>query len=101
MKGPPSQSSHVLHRAPQEPNEKRNASVETDLERFDSLVVRYYPAVYNFAFRLTDDPSEAVSLAYRAFNSIRKQLWLPRDEIALVKILLKTVVRGSVRGVAI
>jgi hypothetical protein len=25
--------------------------------RFDSLVARYYPAVYNFASRLTDDPS--------------------------------------------
>jgi Chaperone of endosialidase len=101
MKGPPSQSSHVLHRPPQEPNEKRNPSIKTNLGRFDTLVARYYPAVYNFASRLTDDPREAGLLTYRAFNSTRKQLWLPRDEIALVRILLKAVVRASVRGVAI
>ena len=101
MKGPPSQSSHVLQRSPQEPNEKQNASIKTNLGRFDSLVARHYPAVYNFASRLTDDPREAVLLTYRAFNSIRKQLWLPRDENALVRILLKAVVRANVRGVAI
>ena len=101
MKGPPSQSSHVLHLAPQERNEKRNPSIQTNLGRFDSLVARYYPAVYNFASLLTDDPREAVLLTYRAFNSIRKQLWLPRDEIVLVRILLKAVVRANVRGVAI
>lgn len=99
MKGPP--SSHVLQLPPQEPNEKRNASIKTNLERFDSLVASYYPAVYNFASRLTDDPREAVLLTYQAFNSIRNQLWLSRDEIALVRILLKAVVRANVRGVAI
>ena len=101
MNGAPSQSSHVLHLAPQEPNEKRNPSIQTNLGRFDSLVARYYPAVYNFASRLTDDPREAVLLTHRAFSSIRKQLWLSRDEIALVRILLKAVVRANVRGVAI
>jgi hypothetical protein len=101
MKGPPSQSSHVLHRSPQEPNEKRNSPIQTNLGRFDSLVARYYPAVYNFASRLTDDPREAVLLTYRAFSSIRKQPWLSRDKIALVRILLKVVVRANVRGVAI
>jgi hypothetical protein len=102
MKKPPSQSSHVLHRPPQEPNEKRNPSIKTNLGRFDSLVARYYPAVYNFVSLLTDDPREAVLLTYRAFNnSIRKQLWLPRNEIALVRIFLKAVVRARVRGVAI
>jgi hypothetical protein len=29
--------------------------------RFDTLVARYYPAVYSFASRLTDDPREAVT----------------------------------------
>ena len=53
------------------PDEKRNASIKTNLGRFDSLVASYYPAVYNFASRLTDDPREAVLLTYRAFNSIR------------------------------
>ena len=61
--------------------------------RFDSLVARHYPAVYNFASRLTDDPRGAVLLTHRAFNSIRKELWLCRDEVALVRILLKAVVR--------
>src|SRR4029077_4274993 len=97
MKGPPSQRSHVLHRLPQEPNEKRHPSIKTNLgARFDSLLARHYPAVYNFASRLTDDPREAVLLTYRAFNSIRKQLWLPRDENSLVRILLKAVVRAGV-----
>src|SRR5437763_13799531 len=96
MKRPPSQSSHVLHRLPQEPNEKRNPSIKTNLGRFDSLVARHYPAVYNFASRLTDDPREAVLLTYRAFNSMRKQLLLTRDEIAIVRIILKVVVRVCV-----
>ncbi len=30
--------------------------------RFDSLVARYYPAVYGMAVRLTEDPREAVAL---------------------------------------
>ena len=101
MKGRPSQSSYALHRPPQESNEKRNPSIKTNLGHFDSLVARYYPSVYNFASRLTDDPREAVLLTHRAFSSIRKQLWLSRDEIALVRILLKAVVRANVRGVAI
>jgi hypothetical protein len=96
MQGPPSQRSHVLHRLPQEPNEKRNPSIKTNLGRFDSLLARHYPAVYNFASRLTDDPREAVLLTYRAFNSIRKQLFLPHDENVLVRILLKAVVRAGV-----
>src|SRR5207244_11068946 len=82
-------------------NRKRKPPMKAKSSRFDNLVARYYPAVYNFASRLTDDPREAVLLTYRAFNSIRKQLWLPRNEIALVRILLKDVVRSSVRDAAI
>jgi len=93
MKAPPSQSSHVLHRPSQELNEKRKPSIKPNIGRFDSFVARYCPAVYNFAFRLTDDPRGAVLLTHRAFNSIRKELWLCRDEVALVRILLKAVVR--------
>jgi hypothetical protein len=36
--------------------------------RFDSLVARYYPAVYSFASRLTDDPREAVVLTRRRIS---------------------------------
>jgi DNA-directed RNA polymerase specialized sigma24 family protein len=42
--------------------------------RFDVLVARYYPAVYSFASRLTNDPREAIALTRDAFNSTRKQL---------------------------
>jgi DNA-directed RNA polymerase specialized sigma24 family protein len=63
--------------------------------RFDSLVARYYPAVYNFASRLTDDPREAVVLTHDAFNSIRKQLRTRRDESALASILISAVIRAG------
>ena len=77
-------------------NEQGKPSVNIDLSRFDSFVARYYPAVYTFAFQVTDDAREAVWLTYDAFLSIRKQLSGPRsrDEIALVRILLKAVFRG-------
>jgi DNA-directed RNA polymerase specialized sigma24 family protein len=86
----------VLHCFPQEQREKINPPIKTNPARFDSLVARYYPAVYNLASRLTDDPREAVSLTHAAFLSVRKQVWRPRDEIALVRILLKAVVRAGV-----
>ena len=79
----------------QGPSQKSKPLIKLDLARLDALVARYYPAVYNFASRLTDDPREAFSLTHRAFTSVRKQLWIPRDEIALVRILLKAVVRAG------
>src|SRR4026209_2468698 len=96
MKEPRSRSSTVLHGLPQGQNERGKLSIKTYPARFDTLVARYYPAVYNFASRLTDDPREAVLLTHRAFTSIRNQLWLPRDEIAVMRILLKAVVRAGV-----
>jgi len=63
--------------------------------RFDSLVARYYPAVYSFASRLTDDPREAVLLTHDAFNSIRNEPWNRRDEVALMKMLLTAVIRAG------
>ena len=42
--------------------------MKTKSSRFDHLVARYYPAVYTFAARLTDDPREAVALTREAFN---------------------------------
>jgi len=63
--------------------------------RFDSLVARYYPAVYSFASRLTDDPREAVVLRRDAFQSTRKQLWNRRDEVERVTILLNAVIRAG------
>jgi hypothetical protein len=63
--------------------------------RFDSLVARYYCAVYNFASRVTDDPLEAVLLTRDAFNSTRKQLRNRRDEVEGVTILLNAVIRAG------
>ena len=94
MKHPPSRAGKVLPGLVLELNGQGKLSVRTDLARFDILVARYYPAVYNFAFQLTDDPRKAVWLTHAAFLSIRKQLWRPRDEIEVVKILLKAVFRG-------
>jgi DNA-directed RNA polymerase specialized sigma24 family protein len=75
-----------------EPNQKRKAPMKTKRARFDTLVARYYPAVYSFASRLTDDPRETVLLTHDAFNSSRKQLRRRRDEVALT-ILLSAVIR--------
>jgi DNA-directed RNA polymerase specialized sigma24 family protein len=68
--------------------------MKTKRARFDTLVARYYPAVYSFASPLTDDPREAVLLTHDAFNSTRKQLRSRGDEVALVTILLNAVIRG-------
>jgi DNA-directed RNA polymerase specialized sigma24 family protein len=93
MRESPSRSGTVLHGFQREQREKINPPTKTNPARFDSLVARYYPAIYNFASRLTDDPREAILLTRAAFLSVQKQVWRPRDEIALVRILLKAVVR--------
>jgi len=76
-------------------NRKRKPPMKVKSSRFDSLVARYYPAVYNFASRLTDDPREAVVLTHDAFKSIRKQLRNRRDESALASILISAVIRAG------
>ena len=63
--------------------------------RFDTLVARYYPAVYSFASRLTDDPREGVLLTHEAFTTTRKQLRTRRNEVELVKTLLDAVIRAG------
>ena len=61
--------------------------------RFDTLVTRYYPAVYSFASQLTDDPREAVLLTHEAFTTTRKQLRRRRNEVEVVTTLLDAVIR--------
>jgi DNA-directed RNA polymerase specialized sigma24 family protein len=95
MKRSPSRSGKVLHGLFQEPNQKRKPPIKTKQARFDTLVARYYPAVYSFASRLTDDPREAVLLTHDAFARIRKKLWSRRDEVAVVTILLNAVIRAG------
>jgi DNA-directed RNA polymerase specialized sigma24 family protein len=94
MKRLPSRSGRVLRRIPQQPT-KRTRPIKTKRQRFDTLVARYYPAVYSFASRLTDDPREAVFLTRDAFTSTREQLGRRRGEIALATILLNAVIRAG------
>jgi len=42
--------------------------MKTRSSRFDRLVAQYYPAVYSFASRLTDDPREAIALTRDDFQ---------------------------------
>ncbi len=65
--------------------------MKTKSSRFDSLVARYYPAVYSFAARLTDDPREAVALTREAFNGARKQLQSILGQTVIATILIAAV----------
>jgi DNA-directed RNA polymerase specialized sigma24 family protein len=69
--------------------------MKTKSSRFDSLVARYYPAVYSFAARLTDDPREAVALTRQAFNRARKPLQSIRSQTTIATVLIAAVVRGG------
>jgi hypothetical protein len=95
MKALPSRSGNVLRGQSKGPSQKRKPTVKVKRVRFDTLVARYYPAVYIFASQLTDDPREAVLLTHAAFNSTRKQLRSRRDEVTLVKTLLNGVIRAG------
>ena len=95
MKALLSRSGNVLRGQLKEPRQKRKPAVKVKHVRFDTLVARYYPAVYIFASQLTDDPREAVLLTHYAFNRTRKQLRSRRDEVRLVAILLNGVIRAG------
>ena len=69
--------------------------MKTKSSRFDHLVARYYPGVYTFAARLTDDPREAVALTREAFNGARKQLQSMRNQTAIATVLIAAVLRAG------
>ena len=69
--------------------------MKTKSSRFDRLVARYYPAVYSFAAKLTDDPRDAVALTRQAFNSARKQLQKVRNQTVVATILISAVIRAG------
>jgi len=71
------------------------ASMKTKNSRFDRLVAQYYPAVYSFASRLTDDPREAVALARQAFNSARNQLQRVRNQTTVATVLIGAVLHSG------
>jgi DNA-directed RNA polymerase specialized sigma24 family protein len=73
--------------------QKRKLSTKAKTSRFDRLVARYYPAVYSFASRFTDNPQVAVALTRDAFKSAQKQLQSRRDEDAHATILVSAVIR--------
>jgi hypothetical protein len=69
--------------------------MKTKSSRFDRLIAQYYPAVYSFAARFTDDPREAVALTRDAFNSARKQAQNLRNPTAIAIILISEVIRAG------
>jgi DNA-directed RNA polymerase specialized sigma24 family protein len=72
-----------------------NNSASKDGPGFDSLVARYYPAVYSFAARLTDDPRDASDLTRAAFRNTRSQLRKLRNHSAIATILISAVIRAG------
>ena len=98
MKGPPPLSGSIPRAQLLGPNQKRKPPTKTKDTRFDTLVGRYYPAVYSFASRLTDDPREAVLLTHDAFNTIRKRSWRVRDEVMVATILLNAVIVAGLKA---
>jgi hypothetical protein len=74
---------------------QRKPAVKAKSSRFDSLVARYYPAVYSFASRLTDDPRQAIELTRNAFRSAQEQLCSLRDQRAVATTLLSAVIRAG------
>ena len=73
--------------------------MKTKNSRFDRLVARYYPAVYSFAARMTDDPREAVALTRQAFNGARNQLQRMRSQTAIATLLIAAVLRAGLASV--
>jgi hypothetical protein len=93
MKAPPSCSGNVLYGQLQERNQRKRPPAEA--KNFDTLVGRYYPAVYSFACRFTDDGQKARALTRDAFDSTRKQLQTCYDENVLASILISNVIRAG------
>ena len=67
----------------------------SERSHFDRVVARFYPAVYSFASRLTDDPRDAISLTRRAFANARRQLQTLRDQNSIATVLLTSVLRAG------
>jgi hypothetical protein len=98
MKEQPTPSDSILRAQSKGPNQKRQPPTKTRYTRFDTLVGRYYPVVYSFASRLTDDPRQAVLLTHDAFNTMRKRRWRLRDEVMLATILLNAVIVAGLKA---
>jgi hypothetical protein len=95
MKAPPSGSGNVPHRQLQERNQRKRPPGKA--KTFDTLVAPYYPAVYSFACRFSDDAQKARVLTGDAFYSTRKQLQTCCDENVLASMLISNVIRAGCR----
>jgi len=69
--------------------------MKTKSLRFDRLVARYYPAVYSFAARFTDNPRDAIALTRGAFNNARKEAEKLRNPTAIALVLISAVIRAG------
>ena len=73
--------------------------MRTKSSRFDRLVAQYYPAVYSFAARFTDDRREAIVLTRGAFNNARKEAENLRNPTASALVLISAVIRAGLAPV--
>jgi len=74
---------------------RRASPTKSKSSPFDTLVTRYYPGVYSFALRLTDDPRQAIELTRYAFDSTRNQLLSCSDKNLIASILMANVIRAA------
>ena len=95
---PPPAGGKLLHDLQQAAGKRSKPRTKPKRARFDAFVGRYYPTVYSFAFRLTDDPREAVLLTYDAFNTIRNRRWRRGNEVMLATILLNAVIVAGLKA---
>src|SRR5215475_6335932 len=93
MKAPPNWSGSVPHGQLQDGNQRKTPPLRA--KGFDTLVARYYPAVYSLACRFTDDPRKASVVTRDAFDSMRKQPQICCDENVLASILVSNVIRAG------
>jgi DNA-directed RNA polymerase specialized sigma24 family protein len=98
MKAPANRGGNVPRGVLQEASKNRKPPIKTKGACFDALVARYYPAVYSFASRLTDDPREAALLAHDAFTSTQKQLRTCCNENVFASILMSSVIRAGLNA---
>src|SRR5436190_6611888 len=95
MQPPPNWSGSMPRGKPQEQNQTKASPGKAKC--FETFVARYYPPVYGFACRFTDDGREARVLTRDAFNTTQKQLQTCCDENVFASILISNVIRAGCR----
>jgi len=98
MKARPCRSDNVVRGQLPKRGHTGKPKIKTKDSGFDTFVARYYAAVYSFAFRLTDNPEEAILLTRYAFNTTRKQLRTYCGENVVASILMSNVIQAGLRA---